>query len=453
MRWMIYFLLGLSPLPLASARPVWQWLWVSLIGVLFLAQFVISRKRGNAQLPSPLGVSAAMVLAFVGWGFAQAFLPIGSSLALAIPSVDASLERLAAISVSPSRTIAVSSFFLAHVLFAYLVFGFVDRRDRGVQLVRFCGIVGLIYAAYGFTVFVSGNETVLWYEKWTGYESLTSSFVNRNSYAAYAGLGLQCLIAYFFYWAQAELAENRTGRELYRHLLETMLQKAWWLPIAILLTATAVILTNSRAGFVSVALGVFVLFLLSPNRYQRSANWVKRVFGYGTVMALAAGLFYFSGQTLDARLQTDSSADKRFINYPYVVEAIEDRPVLGYGLGAFDHVHLTYRAPDDPGWFSRAHSDFLELAHTAGIPAAVWFLIALGIALIFLVRRLVFGLQYRAFIALGITTSLQLAIHSTVDFSLQMPAVSYLWVAILAVSLAIAHRCELAQKRDNPGLG
>lgn len=146
---------------------------------------------------------------------------------------------------------------------------------------------------------------------------------------------------------------------------------------------------------------------------------------------------------MDTRLQKDTSADRRFINYPHVVEAIEDRPLLGYGLGAFDPVHLTYRSPDEPGWFNRAHSDYLELAHTAGIPAAVWFLMALGIAIVFLVRRLVFGLQYRAFIALGITTSLQLAIHSTVDFSLQMPAVSYLWVAILAVSLAIAHRCEL----------
>ena len=149
-----------------------------------------------------------MAIVFVGWGFVQAILPIGASLELAIPAVDARLEGLATISVSPARTIAVSSFFLSHVLFAYLVFVFVDRRDRGVQLVRFCGIVGLIYAAYGFAVFVSGNETVLWYEKWSGFDSLTSSFVNRNSYAAYAGLGLQCLIAYAFYWAQDELAET-----------------------------------------------------------------------------------------------------------------------------------------------------------------------------------------------------------------------------------------------------
>lgn len=452
MRWVIYFLLALSPLPLASARPAWQWLWVSLVGALYLGQLIAARKRGGVQLPSALVVSFAMMLVFVGWGIVQAFLPVGASLELAIPPVDTTLKRLATISVSPARTFAVSSFFLSHVLFAYLVFVFVDRRDRGVQLIRFCGIIGLIYAAYGFAVFVSGNETVLWYEKWAGYDSLTSSFVNRNSYAAYAGLGLQCLIAYAFYWAQDELAENRTGRELYRHLLETMLQKAWWLPLAILLTATAVILTNSRAGFVSVATGVFMLFLLSPNRYQRTANWAKRIASYSAVLATAAGMFYLSGQTLDTRLQTDASSDRRFINYPYVVEAIEARPLLGYGLGAFDNVHLTYRAPDDPGWFSRAHSDYLELAHNAGIPAAVWFLVALGISMVFLVRRLVFGLQYRAFVALGITTSLQLAIHSTVDFSLQKPAVSYLWVAILAVSFAIAHRCELAHKRDNRGL-
>lgn len=449
MRWMIYLLLALSPLPLASARPAWQWLWVSFVGLVFLAFMIVNRKRSSSVLPKPVQASLAMMLMFVVWGFVQAWAPLGASLHMDLALVDANLEELSTISVSPARTVTVSIFFLSHAVFAYLVFLFVDRRDRGVQLVRFCGVIGLVYAAYGFAVFVSGNETVLWYQKWANFQSLTSSFVNRNNYAAYAGLGLQCLIAYAIFWAQDELAENRTGRELYRHLLETMLQKAWWLPIAILLTSTAVILTNSRAGFASVMIAVFALFLLSPNRYQRSVHWGRSLAGYGAVLAVAAGLFYISGSTLDARLQTDATNDVRFQNYPHVVEAIQNRPMLGYGLGAFDNVHLTYREPDEHGWFSRAHSDYMELAHNAGIPAAIWLLVALLLPIVYLAQRLKFGLQYRAFIALGISASLQLAVHSAVDFSLQIPAISYLWVAILAASLGIASRCEAAQNRGS----
>lgn len=448
MRWMLYLLLALSPLPLASARPVWQWLWVTFVGVLFLTQFVTKRKHKKIKLPATLNASFVMVLIFVGWGLIQAWAPIGANLQSSLAPVSMRLEQLATISVSPARTLSVSIFFLSHALFGYSVFRYIEHRADGVQLVRFCGLVSLAYAAYGFTVYVSGNETVLWYEKWASFGALTSSFVNRNSYSAFAGLGLQCLTAYAIFWTQDELSENRKGRELYRHILETIIQKAWWLPIAILVTATVVILTHSRAGFLSAALAVFALAILSPNRYQRTVHFRKSLVGYSAVLATAVGLFYMSGELLDARLQGETSNNLRFQNYPYVIAAIQDRPILGYGLGAFDNVHLTYRVPDDLGWFSRAHSDHLELVHTAGTPAAVWLVIALLSPVVFLLRQLKFGLQYRTFIALGITTSLQFAIHSAVDFSLQMPAVSYLWVAILATSSAMAYRCKLSQQAN-----
>ncbi len=386
-----------------------------------------------------------MILIFVGWGLMQAWAPLGANLQLNMAPVSTHLEQLATISVSPHRTLSVSIFFLSHALFGYSVFRYIERRANGVQLVRFFGFVSLAYAAYGFAVYVSGNESVLWYEKWAGLEALTSSFVNRNSYAAFAGLGLQCLISYAIFWTQDELSENRKGRELYRHILETIIQKGWWLPVAILVTATVTILTHSRAGFLSTALAVFALFILSPNRYQRTAHFRKSLVGYSVVLATAVGLFYMSGELLDARLQEKVGSGLRFQNYSYVIAAIQDRPLLGYGLGAFDNVHLTYRTPYDLGWFNRAHSDYLELMHNAGIPGATWLVVALLLPITFLFKRLKFGLQYRVFVALGITSSLQLALHSFVDFSLQIPAISYFWVAILAMSLAIANRCELAR--------
>lgn len=445
---MVFVLLALSPLPLASARPAWQWLWVTLVGLVFLALVVKNRRRHvYADLPPALSVCFAIMLMFVGWGFAQALIPFSAGPDMHLPSIDAQWNALATFSVSPSRTLAVSTFFLSHTVFAFIVFRIFDRRERGVQLVRFCVIVGLFYAAYSFAVFVSGNKFVLWYEKWAYSNSLTGTFVNRNSFAAYAGLTLQSLLAYTFFWAQAELSENRKGREQYRHLLETVLQKAWWLPIGFFVIATSLILTNSRAGFVSTASAIVVFFVISPNRYQRKSSWQRSLASYSVFFSMLAGLFYLSGEMLDTRLQGDVSVDGRLANYPYIISAIQDRPLTGFGLGSFDNVHQTYRNEDDRDWFSRAHSDYLELAHSAGIPAAVWLLIGLLIAVVFLCRRLKYGSKYRPMIALGITSSLQLVLHSAVDFSMQIPAVSYLWVAILTSSIAIAHRCKISQDR------
>src|SRR5262249_51195607 len=51
-------------------------------------------------------------------------------------------------------------------------------------------IAGFLYAGYGFLVEVSGVKLVLWYPKIWYPDSLTATFVNRNNYATYAGLGL-----------------------------------------------------------------------------------------------------------------------------------------------------------------------------------------------------------------------------------------------------------------------
>lgn len=442
MRTMIYGLLALAPLPFASARPAWQWLWVVVVGVLVLLYLFKSWRHSDRHVPKSLSLAFWLGGLFVAWGFVQASSLFGGSLGISVEVVDQLIGELGSISVAPYKTIANATFFLSHGAFFWLVFAYCNRRIKSVQLLRFCGFVVAVYAVYGFIIFVSGNETVLWYKKWASIDSLTSTFVNRNSFAAFAGLGLQCLIAYAYYWLQDELMEGRTGRELYRHVIETMIAKAWWLPLGIVLSAIVVLLTNSRGGFGSVAIAVFLLILLSPNSYQRTGNAVRRFFGFGTVLALGVGLFALSGEMLETRLQADATFDQRFEVYPLIVEAIMDRPLAGFGLGTFDDVFRMYRNQDVTIYFDRAHNDYLELAMTAGIPAATMLVVAFIVFVAFLFSRLKVGAQYRAFIALGITSSIQLGLHSLVDFSLQIPAISYMWCAILAASVSVANRCE-----------
>lgn len=444
MKLMIYALIALAPLPLASARPAWQWLWVSVIGLMALVYLVRAWRQAPLSLPKPLSLMVLMVMLFVVWGFVQAVPLFGGIAAVSIPPVDRSLLDLGSISVDRQRTLVNTVFYAAHLVFFYLVFVLCTRRARAVQIIRFCGITVAVFAAYGFIVYVSGNDTVLWFEKWASAGSLTSTFVNRNSFAAFAGLGLQCLIAYAYFWIQDELVEGRTGRELYRHIIETMITKAWWLPLAIILTVIALLLANSRAGFGSAAVAVLVFVIIAPNAYQRSGGFARRLLGYGLVMAVAAGLFTLSGEVLEERLQADASFDQRFAAYPLILDAIFDRPLTGFGLGTFDDVFRLYRDDTVTVYFSRGHSDFLELAMTAGLPAAAMLVSVFIILVTFLIRHLGAGAQYRSFIALGITVSIQLGLHSLVDFSLQIPAVSYMWCAVLAASCAVADRCRKA---------
>jgi len=445
MRFLIYGLIVLAPLPFASARPVWQWLWVVTVGAMAIVHLFNTARAPTVTWPLSILWAFSLVGIFALWGFSQALLPVGDVASIGVLPVDQLLAQSGKVSVDPTKTITNAIFYLSHFVFFVLVYVFSTKRAKAVQLILFCGIIVCIYAAYGFIVFVSGDETILWLEKRASIGALTSTFVNRNSFAAFAGLGLQCLIAYAYFWAQAVLPKGQIGQELNQHNLETILTKVWWLPLAIILTATALLLTHSRAGFLSVMIAVFMLLVLSPSSYRRvGRNW-STLFGAIIAVAIVVGLFSLSGKVLESRLMLDTNFDQRLSVYPIILDAIADRPLTGFGLGTFDNVFRIYRDETISLYFDRAHSDYLELALTAGILATALIIVTITVLLGFLASSLSVGIQYRSFIALGITTTIQLALHSLVDFSLQIPAVSYMWCAILAVSAALAAKCKNAE--------
>jgi len=424
---------------------------VLVIAVLALVHLFGGVRARPVRWPTSAVAAMFGVLVFLLWGFLQALLPMDIVGLTGVPTVDNTLEAKGLISVDPALTIKATVSFLSHLLFFVLVYELCSRRQKAVNLIRLCGVIVAVYAAYGFIVYASGNDTILWYARERDFTSLLSTFLNRNSFAAFAGLGLQCLIAYAFFWAKDELAEGRTGRELYRHVLETMLTKAWWLPLAILITAVALLLSNSRGGFGSVALAIFFLFLLSPNNYSQNHSSWRSILGAGAIVAVSIGLFALSGDILEQRLQGGASLGERFDVYPLVIEGIIDRPITGFGLGTFGDVFSIYQDESVVGYFDRAHNDYLEIAFTAGIPASVLLVVSLLVLFSFLIGSLKYGNQYRPFIALGIAVMVQLGLHSLVDFSLQKPGVSYMWVAIIAASVAVAHRCRRAAEASEYG--
>ena len=66
--------------------------------------------------------------------------------------------------------------------------------------------------AYGLLVFLLDLSMVLWWRKWTWMTGLTSSFVNRNTYATYAGLGLLCAVGLLITTVYRDLRSRRFRR-------------------------------------------------------------------------------------------------------------------------------------------------------------------------------------------------------------------------------------------------
>ncbi|NVJ98913.1 MAG: O-antigen ligase family protein [Alphaproteobacteria bacterium] len=437
LRFLIFFLLALSPLPLASARPIWQWTWVCVIALMTLVLCIRTLRTRLPEMPGLMRWAIGLVGGFIVWGFVQAWLPVGHFVDVGALSAEGMVPGV--LSVNPSATLAVSLYFLAHLLFFICVFVTCRREQDPARFVRNLGIIVALYALYGFAVFVTGNKYILWFEKWANPEYLTATFVNRNSFAAYAGLGLLCLLTH----AHTQMRTNSINNI---EDLVHVFTRVWWLPVSILLVTFSLMLTGSRAGFISVALGVATLLLLNILGGRGERTWQrKKLISAVAITVAAIGIFSFSSDDLGDRLSVGVGNDARLAVYPLVVDAIADQPAAGFGLGTFEESFRIYRTSTIRDlYFDRGHNDYLELAMTAGIPAALVLLLAFAMAALVLWRGWRHSRSMGPYIAPGLAAMVQLAAHSLVDFSLQMPAVSYLWVAVIAVSLAAA------TKRNEP---
>ena len=116
------------------------------------------------------------------------------------------------------------------------------------------------------------------------------------------------------------------------------------------------------------------------------------------------------------------------------VDLVRDFPLLGTGAGSFYNTYLRYRTPRESYW-DHAHNDYVEIAADNGLLGLglLGGLVVLtgGQALLILLRRrssLPRGMAFG-----GLMAIVALAIHSTVDFNLQLPANALTLVVVMAM--------------------
>lgn len=161
----------------------------------------------------------------------------------------------------------------------------------------------------------------------------------------------------------------------------TLLQRAW-MAFAVLLPGFCLLLTKSRSGY--VALAVAILLLLC----NRFGQVLRSRFMWATVaiLLIAIGATFASG-LLDAQVATEAgkSLGYRLQYWQSTLAMIRDQPWLGVGPGNFQDDYTAYKLPEASEEIRDPHNWLLEIAATAGIPAAIVFCIFLTGALVTLV--------------------------------------------------------------------
>lgn len=438
--WLFLAVVILSPLPKGSVH-MWSWAtYGACLSVFIITWSIIEQFHNHRTVFNVYHILGPTCL-FVGvllWAAVQV---------LPISPVDWHhpiwVDATNAVGTEITSTISINKFAGASgivrlLLYAgvfWLAFQFGRDPQRARQVFSALAITGGIYAAYGISVEISGSATILWMKKTSYFDVLTSTFVNRNSYATFAGLGLIATTACLVRISENINFGDAAPRIWVVEFINILLGKNWYIVSCWLLIFVALLLTGSRGGFLSTFLGMIVFIIIINSRKNvPGGNRLGLILSIGFATLT---LLVISGALLLERLAgTTIESDLRPEIYRLTVDAIADRPWTGFGLGTFEDVFRIYRSDKISATVAKAHNTYLEIALELGIPAAT----ALVSTLIWLTGICFKGVFKRRREAVwscgGLAASVIVGTHSLIDFSLQIPAVSMTYALILGVACA-----------------
>ncbi len=229
------------------------------------------------------------------------------------------------------------------------------------------------------------------------------------------------------------------------------------------LMGTALIMTGSRGGIISLGAEILFLVVLAgfrrkrrepaeqerPQRIRRAAT--RAALALVLIVGLFAGVVLFGGESALNRfvgtVNSDDPTTGRAHFWSVTLDIIKAHPVLGTGLGAFGVVYTRYDTRNGLFRLEQAHNDYLQILSDGGLVGA-----GLGLIFVVLLFRMGFARResrddFRSGVALGALAGCFAAlIHSFFDFTLHTTSNALLFL-VLAALATMNGRVEQAQSR------
>jgi O-antigen ligase len=346
------------------------------------------------------------------------------------PDLDASPHPR---SVSPRRTLSIYPFdtrvrltlFLCYAgLFAAALWRF---RTPG-SLERLC-VVGCLSGAavtlLGLAQKFTWNGKLYWIRE-GNYGQVFGPFVDRNTYAAFAGVWMPVA-------AGLALASIRRMRHGHRDEIPRVLL---WGTAAVVM-AGGIFVSLSRGGIVSASLSVVVLagMLLYYGRAR-----AEIVLLLALLAASMLFLVWLGPERVVERIGTLSEGEKvqslqyRFGAWQRALPLVRDNALVGTGLGTFRFAYMRY-APPSQSWWISADNQYLELLCDVGVTGFLLFLWGAGAWIVRAGRPWRLRDRPERHMYIGIVAGLAgLALHSGVTGHLHLPANAVL-IPVLGAAL------------------
>ncbi|WP_445777451.1 O-antigen ligase family protein [Shewanella sp.] len=261
------------------------------------------------------------------------------------------------------------------------------------------------------------------------------SFVYQNHFANYLALCLSIA----FGWLLSELKTSKSDtdfRQKFIDLLSTLFSRKIILRLAIVIMVIGLILSRSRMGNAGFFTALGVVSLLSMFIYRRPPTLFKPLVISIFILDLLIVGSIFGVDKVKQRLEdTSFSSETRDEVVIDSIPIIKQHLLTGTGGGSFYTVFPQYQPQFYSGFYDHAHNEYVQFVVEYGVVMTailgLWVLYAFWLACRTMYLRnnkLYKGIAFGCAMAI-----VHMLIHCTVDFNLQSPANTLLFLTILTL--------------------
>ena len=314
-----------------------------------------------------------------------------------------------------------------------------SRRAGAAELLLWAvSLIVAAYAAYGLLLASFFSGAIPFFDEPPVAKFVRATFVNRDNFATYVGLGLIATTGLILRLYQEALPDD-SGPMPARltKFLEISGAPGGLLLIFAGVMGVALVGSASRGGLLAALTGLSVLSLLTILRLGRFA---LRDLGPVLIVgcAMAVGLVFF-GDVLAGRIAASGFGDpRRAAVYWITVTSIFEKPWLGFGYGTFSDVFPLYRDYSLPvrGQWREAHNTYLETWQGLGLLFGSALIAALASLAIKCYQGAIKRHRQATPALVACAAAALVGAHALVDFSLQIQAVALTFMALLGAGVA-----------------
>lgn len=452
--WIYIFVMAWAPFPLGGAVSWGAGLLEIMIGVCWLSWLFANWSDPMSLLPKRPALIVALLLVFavILWAYVQTQRDVPEAWVHPIWQVASEgLGRAipGTISVDPWLTHAESLKLCSAVAAAWLAYSMSQRANTAALLFNAIIMIGAAYAIYAFMLLFAGmTQTQLVYGIPFASPYLTGPFMLHNSFATYSGLAALAAVTRLFDAGRETIVATRGLRQLVRSLIQFTLGRGSLHVIAVIVLFAAIVASASRGGFAATCIGsaamAFLMLLVTLRTTARIWPTLGILAAVTPVLVMIVASGGQLGDRIDQLIDAGNADGIRLALWAATEHMIVDSPWRGSGLGTFQDVYPLYATQVLPFVMDKAHCDYLEFAAGLGLPAAIAWWLALAIAAYLSAQGAITRRRSRLYALTAAGATALIAIHSSMDFSLQLPAVALSYAALLGIGVAQSRRTAKA---------